>query len=92
MPTIIIRAVRPGVDHQITLSERLLAGNLDSDHYSSQLLDRIRWAVADAEALESPRRADAPEPELRLVGVRVRKVAPAGDPESADLAGARASI
>jgi len=37
-----------------TLSERIAAENLDSEHYTAQLLERVRWATADAEALESP--------------------------------------
>jgi hypothetical protein len=37
-----------------TLSERIAADNLDSEHYTTQLLERVRWATADAEALESP--------------------------------------
>jgi hypothetical protein len=37
-----------------TLSERIVAENLDSEHYRTQLLERLNWATADAEALESP--------------------------------------
>jgi hypothetical protein len=37
-----------------TLSERLAAEHLGSEHYTTQLLERVRWATADAEALESP--------------------------------------
>lgn len=37
-----------------TLSERIGAENLGSEHYTTQLLERVRWATADAEALESP--------------------------------------
>lgn len=37
-----------------TLSERIGAENLNSEHYTTQLLERVRWATADAEALESP--------------------------------------
>jgi hypothetical protein len=37
-----------------TLSERIAAENLDSEHSRTQLLERVRWATADAEALESP--------------------------------------
>lgn len=42
-----------GARHERTLSEHLVAANLDSDHYAAQLLERLRWATADAEALES---------------------------------------
>ena len=35
---------------EITLSERVVAANLDAAHYSGQLLERLTWATADAEA------------------------------------------
>ena len=53
MPRIIIQANAPGGDAEITLSEHVVAANLDAAHYRSQLLDRLTWAAADAEALES---------------------------------------
>jgi hypothetical protein len=37
-----------------TLSERIVAENLDSEHYTAQLFERLRWATTDAEALELP--------------------------------------
>jgi hypothetical protein len=36
-----------------TLRERLVADNLDSDHYVDQLIERLSWATADAEDLEA---------------------------------------
>ena len=54
MPKIIVQTEIPGSDTALrTLSERLVADNLDSLHYTAQLIERITWAVADAEALES---------------------------------------
>ena len=53
MPTIIIQA--DGVDDEndgVTLTERLVAANLDSPHYTTQLIQRLAWATADAEAAE----------------------------------------
>jgi hypothetical protein len=54
MPRITVQAVhRPGEPRRWTLSERIVAENLDSDHYVSQLIERLAWATADAEAQES---------------------------------------
>jgi hypothetical protein len=54
MPKIIIRADTPGHEAPlITLSERLVAENLESGHYAAQLVERITWATQDAEALEA---------------------------------------
>jgi len=55
MARIIVHAVHAdGELRRWTLSERVAAENLDSEHYTTQLLERVRWATADAEALESP--------------------------------------
>jgi hypothetical protein len=54
MPRILIQAVHSnGQPRRWTLSERIVAENLTSDHYVTQLIDRLSWATADAEALES---------------------------------------
>jgi len=53
MPKITIQADRPA--HQnadVTLSERVVAANLESVHRTTQLIERIAWATADAEAIE----------------------------------------
>ncbi len=58
MPRITVRAVHAdGEPRRWTLSERIVAENLDSDHYMTQLLERLSWATADAEAAESRRGA-----------------------------------
>ena len=60
MPRIIIKAVHTdGKPRRWTLSERIVADNLASDHYAAQLIERLRWATADAEALESEHLADS---------------------------------
>jgi hypothetical protein len=61
MPRIIIQADPPaGQRADIRLSERVVAVNLNDPHYGAQLLERLTWATADAEALES--RSGAREP------------------------------
>jgi hypothetical protein len=64
MPRITVQAVnRPGEPRRWTLSERIVAENLDSDHYVSQLIERLAWATADAEAQES----DPPHRSVRVL-------------------------
>jgi hypothetical protein len=56
MPTITVEAIHDnGEPRHWTLSERIVAANLESDHYVYQLLERLAWATADAEDLESRR-------------------------------------
>jgi hypothetical protein len=53
MPKIIVLADDPR-EHpaRMTLSERVVADHLLDSHYANQLLERVSWAAADAEALE----------------------------------------
>jgi hypothetical protein len=54
MPKIIIEADRPGDERERAVhSERLVTANLESPHYTTQLIERLVWAVADAETIES---------------------------------------
>ena len=54
MPRIIVEAVHAdGEPRRWTLSERIVADNLTSDHYADHLIQRLSWATADAEAIES---------------------------------------
>ena len=54
MPRIIIQVSRPPSEHgRVTLSERVTAANLRCEHYAEQLLERLTWAIADAEEVES---------------------------------------
>lgn len=54
MPKIIVEANPSGsTSGERTFSERVVTHNLQSGHYSSQLLERLKWAVADAEGAEA---------------------------------------
>jgi hypothetical protein len=54
MPTIIVQANatdgRPG---SLTLVERALPVYLQNEHYVDQLVERLAWALADAEGIEA---------------------------------------
>jgi hypothetical protein len=54
MARIVVQAVHSdGEPRRWTLSERIVPENLDSDHYVTHLIERLRWATADAQAEES---------------------------------------
>jgi hypothetical protein len=58
MPRIIVQAERvdggPGV---VTLTERSIPVEEHNDHYLAQLIERVSWALLDAEQLEQGARA-----------------------------------
>ncbi len=66
MPQIIIQARTPNsILGAVTLKERVVPIEQQNDHYIAQLIERVSWALIDAEQLESqtnnspPGRADA---------------------------------
>jgi hypothetical protein len=48
MPEIIVTAGSEESSGPVVLRERVTADNIELDHYASQLIDRLRWAVNDA--------------------------------------------
>jgi hypothetical protein len=62
MPKIIVRADETQNNRaDITLTERIVAAHLNDRHYARQLVERLSWAAADAEALESDFAVPAPD-------------------------------
>ena len=54
MPTIIVRAHDSDDDPgTVTLRERAIPVDLHNEHYVSRLIERVAWALRDAERLES---------------------------------------
>src|SRR5579875_1185077 len=77
MPKIIVQAHPDGDGRgQVTLAERVVTDNLDSPHYTAQLLERLAWATADAEAIESepPVADEAPVHRPKVAGVLMSAV------------------
>jgi len=74
MPKLIVQTnPSAGDGSEVTLSEQVVAANLESPHYTAQLIERVAWATADAEAIESGTAASRPDhvsPEVPLVGRR----------------------
>ena len=54
MPQIIVTADRPDQQgtNPVMLRERINASDLESEHFASRLVERIGWAVGDANELE----------------------------------------
>jgi hypothetical protein len=54
MPRLIVTAETNGPrEPAIVHDERVPAGNLDNEHATAQLMERVGWALEDAERLES---------------------------------------
>lgn len=53
MPQILIEADRrDDSDNTVVYRERINLSDLESDHFSGQLVERVGWAVLDADELE----------------------------------------
>jgi hypothetical protein len=39
-------------DGEVLMDEQVATGDLASDHFAAQLVERIGWALADAESVE----------------------------------------
>ena len=73
MPQILVVTDSKGSDGSVVYRERISRADLESEHFSGQLVERIGWALGDAGQLE----ADGWMPQLRppLKGVtRGRKI------------------
>lgn len=72
MPTIIVRAHDSDDDPgTVTLRERAIPVDLHNEHYVTRLIERVAWALHDAERLES--RASGERPGLSRVRDASRK-------------------
>lgn len=61
MPRIIIKAdAADDQDGPVMMQERIVPENLESDHFSAQLIERIDWAVNDARQAEHEHSAASP--------------------------------
>lgn len=53
MPRIIVEAVPTDNEAPVRMmTERVLPSDLESEHFAAQLIERLGWAVADADAVE----------------------------------------
>jgi hypothetical protein len=75
MPRIIVMANTPGGggERAVMFTERVTASDFESDHFQTQLVERLGWAVGDAQEVEQGRQAEpdhdeepAPRPERQV--------------------------
>jgi hypothetical protein len=52
MPQILVLTDSPQSAGEVVYRERVARSNMESEHFSSQLLERVGWAVGDADDLE----------------------------------------
>lgn len=63
MPQIIVTTSPPeSGDGVVLLRERIAPLDLESDHFSAQLIERLGWALVDADDLEHPHDAAGETP------------------------------
>ena len=62
MPQIIVTADRGAAfaEGAVTLRERVTVADFESQHFATQLLERLGWAVGDADEAERVGEIDAP--------------------------------
>jgi hypothetical protein len=53
MPQILVLADAPQGSGEVVYRERVARSSLESEHFAGQLLERVGWAVGDADELES---------------------------------------
>jgi hypothetical protein len=59
MPQILVVAdLQDDTDSPVVYRERVNLSDLDSDHFSGQLVERVGWAMLDAEQMEHGRGQD----------------------------------
>jgi hypothetical protein len=55
MPQILVTADRTdGRETVVLLQERVIPSDLESDHFSARLVERVGWALVDADEVERP--------------------------------------
>jgi hypothetical protein len=52
MPRVEVLTELPGSGHQVMLTERVPAEMFADEHYADQLIERMGWALLDAEEYE----------------------------------------
>lgn len=53
MPQILVLADSPQGSDEVVYRERVARSSLESEHFAGQLMERVGWAVGDADELEN---------------------------------------
>jgi hypothetical protein len=70
MPQILVVTDSTDDAGKVVYSERICAADLESSHFSSQLVERVGWAVRDANEIERRSARVVPLPPSRLSRAR----------------------
>jgi hypothetical protein len=72
MPQIVVNSTPtgPATDGAVVLRERIAVADLESAHFRQQLMERLGWAVGDADEAEQSRATsgEAPATDRRTAG------------------------
>lgn len=60
MPQILVIADSPQREGEVVYRERIARSSLESEHFAGQLMERVGWAVGDADELESQPQVEEP--------------------------------
>ncbi|HME01605.1 MAG TPA: hypothetical protein VKG38_01060 [Solirubrobacteraceae bacterium] len=68
MPRIIVTTDTPerSDEHAVLLDEGVRSVHLSTGHAAAQLIERIAWAISDAENAENPRARDGQTPARKM--------------------------
>jgi hypothetical protein len=64
MPQIVVTSISAGHDGAVMLRERIGVADLESAHFRKQLIERLGWAVGDADAAEQSQPASRDVPAI----------------------------
>lgn len=62
MPQILVVTDSPQSAGEVVYKERIATTDLESAHFSGQLVERVGWALRDADELERQAAREEPEP------------------------------
>lgn len=65
MPQIVVLTDSPRDSGEVVYRERVARACLESEHFSHQLLERVNWAVEDADVRENEAEADEAAPAVK---------------------------
>jgi len=72
MPQILVTADNPRANGEpaVLFTERVSVSDFESDHFQAQLVERLGWAVGDADEVEQSQRELADQAQLESSGAR----------------------
>lgn len=60
MPQILVIADSSQSEGEVVYRERVARSSLESEHFAGQLMERVGWAVNDADEMESQPQSEQP--------------------------------